>query len=49
MADTTSPIQTHDASDGMIDRLLKALEEAGHDISNLSVERLNLVAAKRLA
>ena len=43
MTDTTSAIQTHYALNNLTDRILKALEVAGHDTKNLTVEMLNLV------
>ena len=43
MADTTSSIQTHYGSDDLVDGIMSALEEAGHDTANPTVEMLNLV------
>ena len=43
MTDATSTIQMHYAVNDLADRILSALEAAGHDTSNLTVEMLHLV------
>ena len=43
MTDATSSIQTHYGSDALFDRIMSALEEAGHDTANPTVEMLNLI------
>ncbi|MBT3990516.1 MAG: methyltransferase domain-containing protein [Rhodospirillaceae bacterium] len=43
MTNATSTIQTHYGSNDLVDRILSALEKAGNDTSNLTVEMLNLV------
>ena len=43
MTDATSSIQTHYGSDDLVDRIMSALEAAGHDTANPTVEMLNLV------
>lgn len=43
MADATSSIQTHYGSDNLVDRIMRALEGAGHDTANPTVEMLNLI------
>lgn len=43
MAETSSSVQTHYGSDNLVDRILNALLEAGHDTDNPTVEMLNYV------
>ncbi len=43
MADPTSSIQTHYGSDDLVNRIMSALEAAGHDTANPTVEMLNLI------
>jgi len=43
MADTTTSIQTHYGSDKLVDRILTALREAGHDADHPTVEMLHVV------
>lgn len=43
MTDATSSIQTHYGSDNLVDRILQALRDAGHDTGKPTVEMLNLV------
>ena len=43
MPDARASIEKHYRSDGLVDRIIVALEAAGHDTANLTVEVLNLV------
>ena len=43
MADATSSIQTHYGSDNLVDRIMSALQVAGHDTTSPTVEMLNLI------
>ena len=43
MTDTTSTIQLHYGVNDLVDRILGALDAAGHDTSNLNIEMLNLL------
>ena len=43
MTNTKSTIQSHYGVNGLADRILDALESAGHDTANLNVKMLNLV------
>jgi hypothetical protein len=43
MPDARASIEKHYGFDGLVDRILAALEAAGHDTANLTVEMLNLV------
>jgi arsenite methyltransferase len=43
MAHGRSLIESHYGSDGLVDRIVAAVKEAGHDTANLTVEMLNLV------
>ena len=43
MPDARASIEKHYGFDGLADRIMAALEAAGHDTANLTVEMLNLV------
>ena len=43
MPDARASIEKHYGLDGLADRIMLALEAAGHDTANLTVEMLNLV------
>ena len=43
MPDARASIEKHYGLDGLADRIMAALEAAGHDTANLTVEMLNLV------
>ena len=43
MPDARASIEKHYGFDGLADRIMVALEAAGHDTANLTVEMLNLV------
>ena len=43
MPDARASIEKHYGSDGLVDRIIAALEAAAHDTANLTVDVLNLV------